>query len=83
MTKRILIALSLTFAFALTHAVGVNTEVISQIHEASQNIDKHSNYRKITESLYNQIRPKANIANKQQFNRYILHTGRLGGIKKW
>jgi len=71
MTMRILITLSLTFAIALSQAAGENAEVISLLHEASKNIDKHSNYEKITESLYSQIRPRANITNKQLSEKQI------------
>jgi hypothetical protein len=65
MAMRILIVLSLTFAFTLSQAANEKAEVIAQLHEASQSIDEHSNRERITESLYNQIRPRANVTNKQ------------------
>lgn len=59
------ISLSLIFIATPTYASSKNTVLISQLHKASQNIEKFSNYKLINESLYKQIRPRANITNHQ------------------
>jgi len=63
MNKKLLIAATLVSAAALSHASGMQADAVSRLHQASQNIEKHTDPAKISESLYKQLRPRANITN--------------------
>lgn len=65
MALRLLIAITLAVCTTSSLASDSQLEEKAALHKVSKNIEQYSNHELISNSLYEQIRPRANITNKE------------------
>jgi hypothetical protein len=61
--KRLLAVFTLSLFFISASASEAQSELTRELHKASESINQHANNESIVDSLYKQIRPRANITN--------------------
>lgn len=61
---RYLLVITLVFVPVLTSAFESNDGLRKQLHRLSKNIEKHVSWAAVTDSLYEQIRSRANVNNE-------------------
>jgi hypothetical protein len=69
--KRLLAVFTLSLSFISAYASEGQSELINELHKASESINQHVNSEAIVESLYKQIRPRVNITKTKPSEKEI------------